>query len=190
MIIRLHDAAFGWLQRLLEGWFLGLLVRFVFAATLFLYFFRSAQTKVGEGVVGFFSVADGAYIQILPKVMERVGYDTSQIALFPWGWMVYAGTYAEFVLPVLIVLGLATRLAALGMIGFVAVQTYVDIAQHAVKAETIGAWFDKDPSGLIADQRLFWVTLFAYLVVRGAGAVSLDGVLSRRAGAAGRLAHA
>jgi putative oxidoreductase len=180
MIIRLHDAVFAWLQRALEDWVLGLLARLVFAGVLFMYFFRSAQTKVADGLSGFFTVTDGAYVQILPKVMERVGYDTSQIELFPWGWMVYAGTYAEFVLPVLIVLGLATRLAALGMIGFVAVQTYVDIFQHAVTDDTIGAWFDKDPSALIADQRALWVMLLAYLVLRGAGAVSLDGVLSRR----------
>ena len=180
MIIRLHDTVFAWLQRGLEDWALGLLARLVFAGVLFMYFFRSAQTKVGDGLSGVFTVTDGAYVQILPKVMERVGYDTSQIELFPWGWMVYAGTYAEFVLPVLIVLGLATRIAALGMIGFVAVQTYVDIFQHAVTDETIGAWFDKDPSALIADQRALWVMLLAYLVLRGAGAVSLDGVLSRR----------
>lgn len=181
MIIRLHDAVFAWIQRGLEDWFLGLLARLVFAGTLFMYFFRSAQTKVGEGLSGVFTVTDGAYVQILPKVMERVGYDTSQIELFPLGLIVYAGTYAEFVLPVLIVLGLATRLAALGMIVFVAVQSYVDIFQHAVTDETIGAWFDKDPAGAIADQRAFWVVLLAYLVVRGAGAVSLDAVLSRRA---------
>lgn len=173
-MITLHNAFFGWLQRAFEDWLLGLVARLVFAGVLFVYFWRSAQTKVGDGLTGFLQVQDGAYIQILPQVMEQVGYDTSQIALWPWGWMVYAGTYAEFVLPVLIVLGFMTRIAAIGMICFVAVQTYVDIMFHNVDAVTIGAWFDNQPGSAIMDQRALWLFLLLYLALRGAGAISLD----------------
>jgi putative oxidoreductase len=179
-MITLHNAFFGWLQRTFEDWLLGLFARLVFAATLLVYFWQSASTKVGEGLEGFLQIQDGAYIQILPQVMERVGYDASQIELWPYGWMVYAGTYAEFVLPALIVLGFLTRIAAAGMIVFVAVQTYVDLNFHGVDAATIGAWFDKEPGSPIADQRAFWVFLLLYLVLRGAGAISLDRLFGGR----------
>ena len=54
-----------------------------------------------------------------------------------------AGIYAGFILPVLIVAGSMTRLAALGMIGFIVVQSYVDVVFHHVDAATIGALFDR-----------------------------------------------
>ncbi|MEM9147104.1 MAG: DoxX family protein [Pseudomonadota bacterium] len=179
-MITLHNAVFGWFQRAFEDWLLGLAARLIFAGTLFMYFYRSAQTKVGEGLSGLTEIQDGAYIQILPQIMEQVSYDASQIPLWPLGWMVYAGTYAEFVLPVLIVLGFLTRIAAAGMLVFIAVQSYVDIAFHGVDATTIGAWFDNLPGSVIADQRAFWAFLLLYLVLRGAGAVSLDRIFGGR----------
>jgi putative oxidoreductase len=42
------------------------------------------------------------------------------MSIFHWA-VVVAGTLAEFILPLLIVIGLFTRLAAFGMIGFVIV---------------------------------------------------------------------
>lgn len=175
----LHGRVFGFLEAKLDGWFLGFLARLVFAAVLAIYYLHSAGTKVGDGITGFFSIGDNAYFQILPSVVEAYGYDASQVPFFPYDIIVFAGTYAEFVLPVLIVLGLFTRLAALGMIGFIVVQSYVDIAFHGVDAATIGSWFDRLPSAAILDQRAFWVFVLLYLVVRGAGALSLDAVLGR-----------
>jgi putative oxidoreductase len=100
----------------LEPWLLGLLARLTFAAVLFGYYWASALTKIGDGALGVFTLSDGAYFQIVPPVVEAHGYDASAVPVLPWGLIVAVGTYAEFVLPVLIVLGLATRLAALGMI--------------------------------------------------------------------------
>ena len=177
----LHGRVFGFLEARLDGWFLGLLARLVFAAVLAIYYLHSAATKVGDGITGFFSIGDNAYFQILPSVVEAYGYDASQVPFFPYDIIVFAGTYAEFVLPVLIVLGLFTRLAALGMIGFIVVQSYVDIAFHGVDAATIGTWFDRLPGAAILDQRAFWVFVLLYLVVRGAGALSLDAVLGKAA---------
>lgn len=174
LMTSLHERVFGGLQDGLEDWFLGLCARFVFAAVLFMYFFNSALTKIGEGTLGFLTITDNAYFQILPTVVEQYGFDASQIPLFPYQIIVYAGTYAEFILPVLIVLGLFTRIAALGMIGFVLVQSYVDIAFHGVDEKTIGAWFDRLSDATIFDQRALWVFLLLYLVLRGAGAISLD----------------
>lgn len=155
------------------------LARLVFAAVLFLYFWNSAKTKVGDG--GLFSIDFGAYTQILPRVIEAVSYDPSQIGIVG-RTIVLFGTYAEFVLPVLIILGLFTRFAALGMIGFVIVQSYVDIVGHGVDATTIGAWFDRLPNAAILDQRAFWVLALLILVIRGAGPLSLDALLVRLRG--------
>ncbi|MBL4599521.1 MAG: DoxX family protein, partial [Rhizobiaceae bacterium] len=87
--------------------------------------------------------------------------------------------YGEFLLPLLVVIGLFTRIASLGMIGFILVQSYVDIVFHKADAETIGAWFDRDSSSLIMDQRLLWVFLLIVLVVKGAGTISIDTVIGK-----------
>jgi putative oxidoreductase len=188
-IANLHESVFGGLQYALEDWLLGLLARLAFAAVLFFYFFNSAMTKIGEGVLGFLTITDGAYVQMFPKVMEAVSYDSTQIAFFPYGLIAYAGTYAEIILPVLIVIGLFTRLAALGMIGFVFVQSYVDITGHGADEKTIGAWFDRLSDSAILDQRALWVFLFVYLVIRGAGAVSLDRLFGGKREEAGAYSY-
>ncbi len=177
-IVRLYTGAFGHLDRLCEGWLIGTLARFIFAATLLVFFWRSALTKIGDGFAGIFELRAGAYAQILPKQMEAVGYDPSQLGLFAH-IVVHAGTYGEFVLPFLIVAGLFTRLAALGMIGFIAVMTYTDITQHGADPGTIGAWFDGDPGALIADQRLYWAFAMLVLALKGPGPLSLDRLLGR-----------
>ncbi len=155
---------------------LPLLARLIFAGTLLVYYLKSGMTKLGDGVLGLFRPSDGAYIQIFPKAMEAAGYDSSQLGVFHWV-VALAGTWAEFILPVLIVLGLFTRLAALGMIGFVAVQSIVDITGHGLGGKDIGTWFDGNPSALIVDQRAFWVFVLLVLVVKGAGMLSLDRAL-------------
>ncbi len=179
-----HHGTFARLQAALDGWFLEFSARFVFAAVLLLYYLNSAMTKIGSGFPDMFVPQIGAYAQILPKITESVGYDVSQIAFFPHGLIVYAGTYGEFLLPVLVVLGLFTRLASLGMIAFIAVQTYVDINFHGADEKTIGGLFDRFSDSLISDQRTLWVFLLLVLVVRGGGALSLDHVLKRRLAAA------
>lgn len=147
-------------------WLLPTLARLVFAGVLFGYFWASALTKFD----GPFAPSVGAYAQIFPKAFEAVGYDPSGLS-FWHSLVVLAGGYAEFVLPVLIVLGLLTRLAALGMIGFVLVQSLTDIMGHGASA---GAWFDRASDALILDQRALWVLLFAVLLCKGAGPLSAD----------------
>lgn len=152
------------------------LARFAFAAVLVGYFWASGLTKLGDGIL---EPSLGAYAQIFPRQFEAVGYDASQFGI--WHWVVVmAGTITEFVLPALIVLGLATRLAALGMIGFVAVQTLTDIFGHMADATTIGAWFDRMPDSMILDMRLLWVVVLVTLVLKGAGPLSLDRIVARR----------
>lgn len=177
-LISLHNSIFGFLDRQ-SSLILGTLARFVFAATLLMYFWRSAWTKLGDGLFGIFSPSDGAYVQIFPKAFEAAGYDSSQLGFFHW-LVALAGTWAEFILPALIVLGLLTRLASIGMIGFVVLQSATDIVGHgATDAKTLGAWFDGASDSVILDQRAFWVFLFITLIVKGAGPLSLDRFLGR-----------
>jgi putative oxidoreductase len=175
----LHDTVFGAVERALDGWFLGLAARFVFAAVLWLYFLNSARTKVGEGILGFFTIRDNAYYQIAMPAVDAAGGDVSQVAFLPWGLMVFMGTYGEFILPLLVVFGLFARIAALGMIAFIGVQTLVDVTVHQVGPETIGALFDRFPDAVIMDQRLLWLFPLVYVAVKGAGAVSLDAMAAR-----------
>lgn len=158
---------------------LPLLARLVFAAVLLFYFWASAATKLGPGLSGFLMPSDGAYIQIFPKTTESFGYDFSQFGLFH-RLVVTAGTWAEFVLPLLIVIGLFTRLAALGMIGFVTVQSIVDVYGHGVAGDSLGAVFDRASDALIWDQRVLWVFVLSVLVLKGGGVFSLDSLVRRR----------
>ena len=157
-------------------WALPLAARFVFLAVLASYFWASALTKFESFP---FSLSAGAYRQIFPRAFDAVFFDASQLAL-PYKIVAFFGTWAEINLPLAIVLGLATRLAAIGMIGFVVVQSLTDIWGHGIDAGTIGAWFDRDSAALILDQRALWVVLLLILVMRGAGAVSLDQLIGKR----------
>ncbi|OYW59641.1 MAG: hypothetical protein B7Z10_05330 [Rhodobacterales bacterium 32-66-7] len=168
-LIRLYDGFAAGAARQAD-WLLPTLARALFAAVLLGYFWSSAMTKLD----GPFTPSLGAYAQIFPRVFEAVGYDASQMGL--WHWLVViAGAWAEFALPVLLVLGLFTRLAALGMVGFVTVQSLTDIYGHAAAP---GAWFDNAPDGLILDQRGFWIFLLLVLLCKGAGPISADRFLS------------
>ena len=168
----------------LMGSALSLMVRASFASVLLPFFLNSFSTKV-DG----FSLTIGAYAQILPKQIEALGYDASAVP-WPLFLVVLAGTLAELVLPLVILLGIATRLTAFGMIGFIAVMSLTDIYGHGVDAATIGAMFDTDPYGLIADQRLMWCLMMVVLMVTGGGAFSIDGLVSRWLRPAVQSAHA
>lgn len=169
-------------------WILPTVARFLFAALFLMYFWVSGLTKLGDGLFGIFSPSVGAYAQIFPRAMEAVGYDSSQLGLFHT-LVVLAGTWAEFILPFLIVIGFLTRLSALGMIGFVIVQSLTDLYGHGAigEASTFGAWFDKIPDATIMDQRALWVFLLLVLVLKGAGPLSLDRVLIRNVPLAHRV---
>ena len=170
-LIDLHSRLFAALEAQ-APLILPTLARVIFAGTLFVYYWKSGLTKLGEGP---FNPDLGAYVQILPHAFEAAGYDASQLGPLATP-IVVLGTWAEFVLPVLIVAGLFTRLAALGMIGFIAVQTWVDVTGHGA---ALGAWFDRHSDGLI-DERGFWVFPLLLLVLKGAGPLSLDAILARR----------
>ena len=159
---------------------LPVLARFTFGAVLAHYFWASALTKLGSGFLGFLFPSAGAYVQIFPHAMENVGYDPSALSLWHWA-VVTLGTWAEFILPLTILIGLFTRLSALGMIGFIVVQSLTDLYGHGLMgdAKFIGGWFDRIPDAMLMDQRLLWVFTLLVLVIKGAGALSIDRALTR-----------
>ena len=174
-----HARIFSSVERIGDAWLLGLIARFSFAAVLWMYFLNSATTKVGDGLAGFFSISPGAYYQIALPAIEAAGGDVDAVAFIPWGLIVVMGTYAEFILPLLIVIGLFSRIASLGMIGFICVQTFVDITVHQIGAEAIGGWFDRFPDAVIADQRLLWLMPLVVIAIKGPGLLSVDGLLGK-----------
>lgn len=180
LLFRIEDAIFGPIGRLLDGPVMPFLARLLFLAVLAPFFWASGLTKLGDGITGFFNLSVGAYAQVLPKAMEAVGYDASQLSALQKA-IVLAGTWGEFILPALVILGLFTRAASLGMIAFIIVMSVVDVTGHGADAATIGMWFDRIPDAKILDQRALWIFMMLYLVYRGAGALSLDAVLRRRA---------
>ncbi len=173
-LISIHNDLFSAIERHMS-WVLPLLARFLFAAILLQYFWNSGLTKLGEGFFGFLNPSFGAYAQIFPKAVEAAEYDPANLSAFHW-LVTVAGTWAEFILPALIIIGLMTRLAALGMIGFVVVQSLTDLYGHGgiEHEKTLGAWFDRFSDGLILDQRAFWVFILLVLVIKGAGLLSFD----------------
>ena len=111
-------------------------------------FFMSGRTKV-EGLL---TIKDSTY------ALFSMEYD---VPLIPPEIAAHMATYAEHLFPILLVLGLFTRLSALALLGMTAViQTFV----------YPDAWVT----------HLSWATLLVLLIGRGAGPVSLDRVLGIR----------
>ncbi|GHF73461.1 DoxX family protein [Seohaeicola zhoushanensis] len=154
------------------------LARLVFAGVLLVYYLKSGLTKLGDGLTGLYQPSAGAFAQIYPKVAEALHYNIAAATPLQKA-VVLAGTWAEFLLPVLVVIGLFTRPAALGMAAFVVVQTLTDIYGHGVDAKSLGSWFDPHPGGAILDQRALWLMLLLVLVFRGGGPLAVDRIISR-----------
>ena len=135
-------AAWNRVADLLSRWvsdsFLALCARIALAAI----FFLSGRTKV-EGLL---TVSEGTYA--LFREEYKVPLLAPEVAA-------HLATYAEHLLPALLVLGLLTRLSALGLLAMTAViQLFV--------------YPDAWPT------HLSWAALALYLVGRGGGALSLD----------------
>jgi putative oxidoreductase len=112
-------------------------------------FWRSGRTKVTEG----------SWLDVSETTLFLFQEEYKGVPL-PAEWAAPMATYAEHIFPVLLVLGLATRLSALALIGMTLV------IQIFVYPE---AWWAVHS---------LWVALGAVLVVRGGGALSLDALLA------------
>ena len=109
-------------------------------------FFISGRTKVD----GILTVNESAY---------TLFRDDYKVPLLPPEFAAHMAVYAEHLLPLLLVLGLATRLSALGVLGMTAV---IQIFVYP------DAW----------PTHLTWAVPLLYLAGRGAGFLSLDRALA------------
>lgn len=114
-------------------------------------FWRSGRTKVDEG--SWLTVSDTA-IFLFEEEYKGVP--------LPPEFAAYMATYAEHLFPVLLVVGLFTRLSALALL----VMTMV--IQIFVYPE---AWWSV---------HMIWVALALVLIFRGGGSLSLDQLLTRK----------
>ncbi len=137
---RLADA----LQRLLGESFLCLVARLGIASI----FFLSGRTKV-EGL-----------LTITPSTYELFQSEYA-LPLVPPYIAAHLATYAEHLFPLLLVLGLGTRLSALALLGMT---TVIEVFVYP------DAW----------PTHLSWAGLLLLLVARGGGRLSLDRLLGIR----------
>lgn len=114
-------------------------------------FWRSGRTKVDEG--SWLSVSDTA------KFLFEEEYKGVPL---PPEFAAYMATYAEHLFPVLLVIGLFTRLSALALLGMTIV------IQIFVYPE---AWWSV---------HMIWVALALVLIIRGGGSLSLDALLTKK----------
>lgn len=178
-LTRLQTALFVPLDR--DDWVLPTLARIIFLAGFFFYFNNSFGTKIASFDIPLLSIkvpmtlmpdATSAFVQMFPKAFEAAGYDETAMSS-PYWILAIVGTWAEFLLPIFLVVGLFTRLSAIGMISFVLVQTLTDIAGHGV---ALGSLFNNLPE--LIDTRALWVFLLLVLAVKGAGPYSIDRIFA------------
>jgi putative oxidoreductase len=110
-------------------------------------FFNSGLTKIQDWDATLFLFQEEYRVPLLP---------TSVAALM--------GTTFELAMPVLLVVGLATRLAALPLIGMSLVIQFVLGASNPTYDNT---------------EHFYWLFLLLVIAIRGPGALSLDHLLSR-----------
>jgi putative oxidoreductase len=128
-------------ERLVPEWLIALLCRLGIAGV----FFLSARTKV-EGI-----------ITLKEQTFTLFQYEYN-LPLLPPDAAAYLATYAEHVLSIALVLGIMTRLSALGLLGMtLVIQVFV--------------YPDAWPTHLV------WAGPLIYLIGRGGGALSIDRLL-------------
>lgn len=121
------------------------LLTVIFRVAIASVFFLSGRTKVE----GFLTITDSTYYLFAEEY---------RVPLIPSDIAAHLATYAEHLFPILIVLGLATRLSALALLGMTLV---IEVFVY--------------PSGW--PTHLLWASLLMYLVRFGGGAFSLDRLL-------------
>ena len=95
-------------------------------------------------------IFSGAYVKRFLCIIEDISYDTEQL-YFAHRLVCFIGTYAKFILPLLIVIVLLTYLTTAGMIGSVIVQSLTNLRGQGIihDAKIIGAWSDHSIDRLI-----------------------------------------
>tara|TARA_R110002124_G_scaffold68391_1_gene185111 strand:- start:152 stop:610 length:459 start_codon:yes stop_codon:yes gene_type:complete len=120
-------------------------------------FWRSARTKVEDG--SFLTIKDTTFFQFSDAPFNQVPILNGDLGA-------YVTTYTEHLLPILLLLGLATRIGALGVLGMtLVIQTFV-FPEMAVWWQT----------------HILWIAMALILIVRGGGIFSLDRLIGHRLG--------
>ena len=139
-ILRIFDGISG----LIPDWLLALLARGSIAYT----FWSSGRTKVS----GFLDISDSTYFLFEQEYA---------VPLIPSEIAAHMATYAEHFFPILLVLGLFTRFAALSLL------IMTSVIQIFVYPD---AW----------SVHMWWALAMLYLMKYGAGVISLDHLMRRR----------
>ena len=113
-------------------------------------FFMSGRTKIAEG--SWLTIDDGAF------ELFRTDYALPLIPAVP---ATYAATTAEHLFPILLVLGLFTRFAALGILCMTAI----------IQLTVPDGW---------ANFHLPWASMALALLTFGAGRIALDALIFRK----------
>jgi putative oxidoreductase len=134
--------AIAYLDRI-PSWLLGLLIRIGIADV----FWRSGQTKVS-----------GWHLTDTTVQLFR---DEYKVPLLSPELAAYLAAFQEHLFSFLLIIGLASRLSAIGLLGMTAV---IELFVYPAN------WPD----------HLLWTGCLLYVVARGPGAVSLDALIARR----------
>lgn len=118
-------------------------------------FFLSGRTKVD----GLLTITDSTYY------LFETDY---ALPLVPPHLAAHMATYSEHLFPILLVLGLGSRFAALGLLGMT---TVIEVFVYP------DAW----------STHLSWAGLLLPIIAKGAGAISLDALLGQRTARLGPL---
>lgn len=120
-------------------------------------FFKSGLTKVGDDYMLTSSTIDLFKYEYMPYASESIATIGA-----------YLATYAELVLPILLVIGFLTRPAALGLFILNAVATYY-IVSVADDYSAAGNW-----------QHITWGVMLAVIFAFGPGGLSIDKLISNK----------
>ena len=136
--------------------FIAALARFSIAAV----FWKSGQTKVDNFAI---DLVDGRFSVGVPRFAEAtidLFREEYRLPVLPPELAAFAATLAEHVFPVLLLLGLATRLSALALLAMtIVIQVFVYPGAYPLHG--------------------VWAVCLLYLMKEGAGRLSLDHALAR-----------
>jgi putative oxidoreductase len=133
------------------------LLALLLRAYLFIIFWKSVQTKIVGGELfgqklNVFNIGDSTFF-----LFE---YEYA-LPLIPVNLATYLGTFSEFIFSLLLIFGLFTRFAALGLLGITLVIQFFVYPQ---------AW---------AESHAFWAIAAAAILFLGAGRASIDQLIHR-----------
>lgn len=137
------------------------LLAFVARFSIAAVFWKSGQTKI-EGLA--IDIVSGTFTLGVPRLSDNAVFlfrDEYKLPLLPPELGATLAALGEHILPILLLLGLATRLSALGLLGMtMVIQLFVYPDAYATHGT--------------------WAAVLLYLMVHGPGKLSLDAWLAKR----------